>query len=237
MFLSDLSIKRPVFATMMMVALVVVGVVAYDRLAVDEYPDVSYPVIVASTIYPGASPEVVEREVSRPIEKALNTIQGIKEITSTSREGQSQVRLQFELGVDVQAMQPEVQAKVSRIRRSLPRDMEDPVIIRFDPNDRAIITIALRSTERPIRELTDLAREVVATRVESVPGVGGVTVVGGAQRQIRIELDPDPFDCDPLPLLVPAVAVTVPFEPPTAFASWWQSQPLQPLTWELVGRG
>ncbi len=191
MFLSDLSIKRPVFATMMMVALVVVGIVGYDRLAVDEYPDISYPVIVASTLYPGASPEVVEREVTRPIEKALNTIQGIRDITSTSREGQSQVRLQFHLGVDVQAMQPEVQAKVSRIRRQLPRDMEDPVIIRFDPNERAIITIGLRSDERPIRELTDLAREVVATRIESVPGVGGVDAVGGAQRQIRVELDPD----------------------------------------------
>jgi HAE1 family hydrophobic/amphiphilic exporter-1 len=191
MFLADISIKRPVFATMMMVALVVLGVVAHDRLAIDEYPDVSYPVIVAMTSYPGASPEVVEREVSRPLEKALNTMQGVKELTSTSREGSSFVRLQFDLGVDVQAMQPEVQAKVSRIRRQLPRDIDDPVIIRFDPNERPIMAVSMRSTERPIRELTDIAREVVATRMESVPGVGGVNVVGGAQRQIRVELNPD----------------------------------------------
>lgn len=191
MFLSDISIRRPVFATMMIVALVVLGVISYQRLAIDEYPDISYPVIVTSTPYPGASPEVVEREVSRPIEKALNTIQGVKEITSTSREGASIVRLQFHLGVDVQAMQPEVQAKVSRIRRQLPRDIDDPVIMRFDPNERPIMSISMRSDARPIRELTDLANEVVSTRIESVPGVGGVNVVGGVERQIRVQLDPD----------------------------------------------
>ncbi|HKS06282.1 MAG TPA: efflux RND transporter permease subunit [Gemmatimonadaceae bacterium] len=191
MFLSDISIKRPVFATMMMVALVVFGVVAHERLAIDEYPDISYPVIVANTNFPGASPEVVEREVTRPIEKALNTIQGIKEINSTSREGSSSVRITFQLNVDVQAMQPEVQAKVSRIRRSLPRDIDDPVVQRFDPNERPIMSVSMRSDERPIRELTDLAEEVVGTRIESVPGVGGVNVVGGASRQIRVELDPN----------------------------------------------
>jgi HAE1 family hydrophobic/amphiphilic exporter-1 len=191
MFLSDISIRRPVFATMMMVALVVLGVVAHERLAIDEYPDISYPVIVANTNYPGASPEVVEREVTRPLEKALNTIQGVREITSTSREGSSSVRLNFNINVDVQAMQPEVQAKVSRIRRQLPRDIDDPIITRFDPNERPIMSVSMRSEERPLRELTDLANEVVATRIESVSGVGGVNVVGGAQRQIRIELNPD----------------------------------------------
>ena len=93
MFLSDVSIKRPVFATMMMVALVVFGIVALQRLAVDEYPDITYPVVMAQTSYPGASPEVMERDVSRPIEEALNTVSGIREITSTSSEGNSNVRL------------------------------------------------------------------------------------------------------------------------------------------------
>lgn len=191
MFLSDVSIRRPVFATMMMVALVVFGVVAHQRLAIDEYPDISYPVISANTNYPGASPEVVERELSRPIERALNTIQGVKEINSTSREGSSSVRLTFHLNVDVQAMQPEVQAKVSRIRRQLPREIDDPVITRFDPNERPIMSIAMRSDERPIRELTDLANEVVGTRIESVQGVGGISVIGGASQQIRVQLDPN----------------------------------------------
>ena len=191
MFLSDISIKRPVFATMMMVALIVVGAVGFVRLSVDEYPDVTYPIIIAQTVYPGASPEVVEREVSKPLEEALNTTEGLKEITSTSTEGASLVRLQFNLGVDVQAMQPEVQGKIGRIRRTLPRDIEEPVIIRFDPNDRPIMSIALQSKARPMREVTDLGREVIKPRIEAIPGVGGVTLVGGATREIRVELDPN----------------------------------------------
>ena len=190
MFLSDISIKRPVFATMMMVALVVVGLVSFFRLSVDEYPDITYPVIIVQTVYPGASPEVVERELSKPLEEALNTTEGLKEITSTSSEGASLVRLQFNLGVDVTKMQPEVQGKVGRIRRALPRDMEEPVIIRFDPNDRPIMSVALQSTTRPMRDLTSLADEVIGTRIEAIPGVGGVQIVGGSAREIRIELNP-----------------------------------------------
>ena len=118
MFLSDVSIKRPVFATMMMVALVVLGIVSFRRLAVDEYPDVTYPVVVVQTTYRGASPQVVERELSRPIEESLNTVQGIKEITSTSMEGSSMVRAEFQLGVDVLSAQQDVQAKVAALRRA-----------------------------------------------------------------------------------------------------------------------
>ncbi len=191
MFLSDVSIRRPVFATMMMVTLVVLGLIGYQRLAVDEYPDITYPVVVAQTSYPGASPGVMEREVSRPIEEALNTVQGIQEITSTSSEGSSLVRVQLQLGVDVMAAQQEVQSKVARIRRQLPEDIEDPVIIRFDPNERPIMSIAVQSADRPMRELTDLADEVISTRLEAIPGVGGVNLVGGTDRQIRVQLDPD----------------------------------------------
>ena len=190
MFLSDISIKRPVFATMMMVALVVLGVVAYGRLAIDEYPDVTYPVIVTQTQYPGASPEVVAREVSKPIEEALNTVQGVREVSSTSMEGASLVRLEFLLGTDVMAAQQDVQAKVSRARRQLPPTIEDPIVVRFDPNDRPIMSVAVQSNERSLRELTDLSDEVVATRFEAIPGVGGVNVVGGSVRQIKVQLDP-----------------------------------------------
>ena len=190
MFLSDVSIKRPVFATMMMVLLLVLGVVSYGRLAIDEYPDVTYPVVIAQTQYPGASPEVVAREVTKPIEEALNTVQGIKEITSTSFEGSSLVRVQLELGTNVMDAQQEVQSKVARIRRQLPPTILDPVIQRFDPNERPIMSIAIQSGDRPLRELTDMADEVISTRIESEPGVGGVNVIGGLQRQIRIQLDP-----------------------------------------------
>jgi HAE1 family hydrophobic/amphiphilic exporter-1 len=190
MFLSDVSIKRPVFATMMMVALVVFGLVGFSRLAVDEYPDVSYPVISVNTNYPGASPEVVEREITRPIEQALNTVEGLLEISSTSSEGSSSVRLNFNLGVDPVRMQPEISTKVGRIRRQLPRDILDPQIMRFDPNDAPIMTVALTSTTRSLREVSDIADQVIRLRVESVPGVGGVNINGAANRQIRVELDP-----------------------------------------------
>ena len=190
MFLSDVSIKRPVFATMMMVALIVLGIVSYRRLAIDEYPDITYPVIIVQTTYQGASPQVMEREVSRPIEEALNTVQGIQEITSTSGEGTSLVRLMFKLNVNVMDAQQEVMSKVAAVRRELPQDILDPIIRRFDPNDRPIIAIAMQSRERPIRELTDLADEVIATRLQSVAGVGEVNIVGGSARQIRVQLDP-----------------------------------------------
>ncbi len=191
MFLSDISIKRPVFATMMMVALLVFGVVSYGRLAIDEYPDITYPVVIVSASYPGTSPEVMERDVSRPIEEALNTVQGIRELTSTSYEGASSVRVMLQLGVSVAEAQQEVISKVARLRRTLPPLMDDPVVTKFDPNDRPILSFAVFSNERPIRDLTDLAEQTIAPRIESIPGVGGVNVIGGRPRQIRVQLQPE----------------------------------------------
>ena len=191
MLLTEISIKRPVFTTMMMVALVVFGIVSFKRLAVDEYPDITYPVVIVQTAYPGASPEVMERDVSRPIEEALNTVMGIREITSTSQEGQSSVRVMLQLSMDPVEAQQEVIAKIARIRRQLPPDVDDPIIIRFDPNDRPIMSVAMQSSERPLRDLTDLAEQTIKPRFESVPGVGGVNVNGGTTRQIRVQLHAD----------------------------------------------
>src|SRR5215211_3250000 len=190
MFLSDISIRRPVFATMMMVTLVVLGIVAYQRLSLDEYPDVTYHVIIVQTSYPGTSPEVMERQISRPIEQAVNTVQGIYEVSSTSLEGISIVRLQFNLGADVKGAQQDVQAKVSGIRRQLPPDVDEPIVRHFDPNDSPIISIAAQSTERPLREITDMADETIVTRLQAVPGVGAVNRTGGSERVIRVQLDP-----------------------------------------------
>jgi HAE1 family hydrophobic/amphiphilic exporter-1 len=191
MVLSDVSIKRPVFATMMMVALVVLGIVSFNRLAIDEYPDITYPIVVVQSSYPGASPEVMERDVSRPIEEALNTVQGLKELTSSSLNGSSLVRAQFNLDVDVMAAQQDVQAKVARIRRALPPEMEEPIILRFDPNERPIMSIAMQSSERPMRELTSIAEQVISPRLQAVTGVGGINLAGTEVRQIRVELNPD----------------------------------------------
>jgi len=191
MFLSDVSIKRPVFATMLMVALLVFGLVSYTRLAIDEYPDITYPVVSVNTSFPGASPEVMERDISRPIEEALNTVQGIREVTSTSQEGNSSVRVMMQLNRNVMEAQQDVISKVARIRRQLPPDVQDPVIVRFDPNDRPIMSISIQSADRSIRDLTDLADQVIANRLESIPGVGGINVNGGTPREIRVLLNPE----------------------------------------------
>lgn len=191
MFISDVSIKHPVFATMLMVALVVLGIVSYQRLAIDEYPDITYPVVIVQTSYPGSSPEVMERDVSRPIEEALNTVQGIYELTSTSLDGISIVRVQLNLGTDVLAAQQDVQAKIARIRRALPPAIDEPVVAHFDPNDSPIMSIAVQSPTRSIRELTDLASEAITQRLEAVTGVAAVNLSGGEQRTIRVQLDPD----------------------------------------------
>jgi HAE1 family hydrophobic/amphiphilic exporter-1 len=191
MILSDVSIKRPVFATMLMVLLVVLGLVSYKRLAIDEYPDVTYPTVSVSTSYPGASPEVMMRQVSKPMEEALNTVQGIKEINSTSAEGSSNVRVSFNLGVKIPEALQDVSAKVARIRRQLPPGIDDPIVRQFDPNDAPIMSVALQSNERSIRDLTDLANEIVGIRLEAIPGVGGINVNGGNARQIQVQLDPD----------------------------------------------
>lgn len=175
---------------MMMVALLVLGLTSYQRLAIDEYPDVTYPVVIVSSNYPGASPEVMERDVSRPIEEALNTVQGIRELVSTSYEGASSVRVSLQLGVKPAEAMQEAIAKVSRLRRSLPPLMDDPVITRFDPNDRPILSFAVYSGERSIRDLTDLAEQTISPRIESIPGVGGVNIIGGRPRQIRVLLNP-----------------------------------------------
>jgi HAE1 family hydrophobic/amphiphilic exporter-1 len=133
----------------------------------------------------------MEREVSRPMEEAMNTVQGLYELTSTSIDGSSIVRVQLNLGVDVLAAQQDVQAKVARIRRQLPPNIDEPVVRHFDPNDSPILSIAVQSSTRPIRELTDLATESITQRLEAVPGVAAVNLSGGEQRTIRIQLDPD----------------------------------------------
>ena len=177
MFLSDISIKRPVFATMMMVALVVLGIVSYTRLAIDEYPDVTYPVVVVQSSYPGASPEVMEREVSRPIEEALNTIQGLKEVTSTSFEGSSLVRVQLNLGVNVMDAQQDVQAK-----RANPRQTTATTVT--VPATTTVFSIKLFGS--PTESPADMAKrlvDLVTTKqvpIGNAPVVSAVITVAGS---------------------------------------------------------
>src|SRR5574342_599991 len=190
MFLSDLSIKRPVLATMMIVALVVLGLFSYRRLSIDLFPDVEFPFLVIQTSYPGASPESVEREVTKPIEEAVNPVEGVKQVQSTSTEGFSTIFVQFELGTNVMDAQADGRAKSDAIRLDLPRDIDPPVISRADPAQQPIMSVAVRGQTWPLRELTKLVEEVVSRRIENIPGVGNVAIVGGLKREIHVLLQP-----------------------------------------------
>ena len=145
MILSDLSVKQPVFATMMMVALVVLGIFSYRELSIDLFPNVDFPVVTVQTLYPGVAPETVETEVTKRIEEAINPIEGVKHISSTTTEGISIVVAEFELGTDIHTAAQDVRSKVSALRRDFPAGVEEPVIERLDPADMPIISLSVAS--------------------------------------------------------------------------------------------
>jgi len=190
MWFTRVSIAHPVFATMVMLAFVVVGLFSYQRLAVDQFPDINFPVVLVQVEFGGAAPEVIEGEITRKLEEAVNTISGIKEITSRSYEGLSLVIIRFDLSVDpVQAAQ-EVREKIALVKPLLRTGVKEPLITRFDPDENPVVSLALTSQTLAARELTSLADLTVKRRLQNVRGVGRVTVVGGVRREIAIALDP-----------------------------------------------
>jgi HAE1 family hydrophobic/amphiphilic exporter-1 len=191
MFLSDLSIRKPVLATMMIVALVTLGVFSYRRLAVDLWPKVDFPFVSITTTYTGASPEAVEREVTKKIEQSVNSVEGVKRIFSYSNEGFSQVFIEFQLNTKIMDATADVRSKMDGIRQDLPKDIDPPVIARFDPAAEPIMSFAVEGKGWELRDLTRLAEEDISRRIQNVPGVGSVTVIGGVRREIRVLLLPD----------------------------------------------
>ena len=190
MFLSNLSIKRPIFATVMMLALVTLGVFSYRRLAIDMFPDVEIPVVSVVTKFPGSSPETVEREVSKRIEEAVNSISGVKHVMSTSRESVSSVVLMFHLEVKVNDAAQEVRAKVGAIRGAMPQGIEEPIIQKLDFATFPIASLAVRSERLSARDLTTLVEKKVKRRFENISGVGKVDLVGPSKREVNVNIDP-----------------------------------------------
>ncbi len=194
MILSDVSIKRPIFAAVLMLSLVTLGLFSYKRLGVEMFPNVEFPIISIVTTYTGASPETVEREVSKRIEDAVNQLAGVKHVFSTSREGVSTVMVQFQLEEKVNDCAQEVRAKVGSIRGILPQGIDEPIIQKMDFNAAPVAGLAVRSDTMSPRELTTLVEKRIKKRFESVAGVGKVEMVGGRKREIRVELDPVRLD-------------------------------------------
>jgi len=186
--LAAVSIRRPVFTVMMIMALVVLGYTSFYQMNIDLMPEVDFPFVIVSTIYPGAGAEAVETEVTKKIEDAINPIEGVKHITSSSQEGYSLVFAEFVLEKDGQVAAQEVREKISAIRGELPNDIEEPVIARYDPQSEPIISITV-SGRRPLREITAITKDEIKKRLESIPGVGSVTLVGGYEREINVFLD------------------------------------------------
>ncbi len=191
MWFTRVSINNPVFATMIMAALCVLGLFSYSQLRVERLPDISPPLVFVSVAYPGASPESIETDLTRPIELGLNGIAGVKMIRSNSLEGRSETVVEFSLDADMGRAVQDVRDKVSALQPSFPRDAKAPYISRFDgDNAQPTVNLALIAPERSSRELSLLADQDVRKRLERVAGVARVDVSGMTVRQVRIDLDP-----------------------------------------------
>ncbi|HOC17142.1 MAG TPA: efflux RND transporter permease subunit [Vicinamibacterales bacterium] len=190
MFLSNLSISRPVVATVMMLTLVTLGLFSWRRLPTDMMPEVEIPVLSVVAELPGASPETVEREVSKKIEEALNPMSGVKHVNSISRESLAMIIVEFDLEVEVDSASQEARAKINAIRRDLPANMGDPVIQKFDFQAMPVISVAVRSKTLSARELTTLADRRVKRRLEGVSGVARAKLIGDSTREVAVDLDP-----------------------------------------------
>lgn len=192
MWFTRVSIANPVMAVMVMLAFVVLGLFSYQRLAVDQFPNVDFPTVVVVMDYPGAAPEIVESEVTKKVEEAVNTIAGINSLFSRSYEGSSVVIVEFNLDVDGRKAAEDVREKVALIRPLLRDEVKEPRISRFDPASTPIFNVAIRSTDgsKTPQELTTWASQVLQKRLENVRGVGSVSLVGGIQRQVNVYVKP-----------------------------------------------
>ena len=194
MFFTRISINNPVLATMMMAALMVLGLFSLNRLRVDQFPDIEFPVVVVTTEYPGATPESVESDITRPVEEAVNTVSGIKSLYSRSYEGQSVVIVEFDLTVEPSRAAQDVREKIAIVKVGFRKEVKEPRISRFDPADRPIISFAVSSETRSARDVTTLSDQLIKKRIENVRGVGSVAIVGGIKREVQVQLRPQEME-------------------------------------------
>ncbi|HNC85819.1 MAG TPA: efflux RND transporter permease subunit [Agitococcus sp.] len=191
MWLTRLSIHNPVLATMMMLALMVLGIFSWQKLSVEEFPDIEYPYVMIVTDYPAASPEAVELEITRKLEDSINTIAGVRRIISTSYEGRSRIAVEFDLGVPITTAVQDVRDKVAAVKVKFRPEIKDPLVERYRPESSPIMSIAFQAQNLSARELTTVVEQQVVRRLQSVTGVGKVEVVGGVRREIAIHLQPE----------------------------------------------
>ncbi|HKZ02799.1 MAG TPA: efflux RND transporter permease subunit, partial [Pyrinomonadaceae bacterium] len=197
--LAEICIRRPVFATMIVLSLVVVGTASFFKLGVDRFPSVDLPTVSVRVTLPGASPQETESLISQQVEEVVNTVDGIDELRSVSGAGTSFVMATFKLDRDLEAAAQDIRDRVNTLGRRLPEDATPPVVQKFDNDSSPVVTISL-SADRSIRELTELADKVVRIQLERVGGVGEVRVVGGLERAINVWIDAERLAAYQLPI-------------------------------------
>ncbi|MCE2900944.1 MAG: efflux RND transporter permease subunit [Gemmatimonas sp.] len=190
MFISDFAIKRPLLTVVAMLALVGFGLVALFQLQTDEFPEVQPPVVLTTVVYPGASPEQVEREVLEPIEEAIQSISGVKSINGEARDGFAQITTQFVFSKDLQEATQDIRDAISSKRQDLPQEIEEPILRKFNPTDAPIITLSLYSSTLTPAQLTILADPGITRELRAIPGVADVAVTGAVKRELTVNLDP-----------------------------------------------
>jgi HAE1 family hydrophobic/amphiphilic exporter-1 len=188
-WLSSISVRRPVFATVIILSLVVVGVVGYRSLGVDKFPKIDFPMVTVTTIYPGAAPTSIETDISDKIESAVNTVSGLETLTSISTEGASLVIAQFDLAKDPDQAIQEIQERINGVLMDLPARAQTPAVKKADPDAAPVVVLAIKANA-PVREITRIADTVVRRQIERIQDVGQVILVGGQKRRIELELDP-----------------------------------------------
>ena len=190
MSLYEICVKRPVFTTMLIMSLVVLGIASYRELGIDLFPKVDLPTVTITTRLEGASPEEIENQITKRVEEVVNTINGIDELRSTTIEGQSQVYATFTLEKDINVAANEVREKVSGIVSQLPSGTDSPIIEKFDPDASPVMAIVV-SGKRSAREVTEIADKRIKRQLETVKDVGSISLVGDRKREIQIFINPD----------------------------------------------
>lgn len=191
MSLSSLSIKRPVLTIVMNLTLILFGVIGYTYLGVREFPSIDPAQISVRTNYTGANADIIESQITEPLEKAINSIDGIRNISSSSNQGSSNIQIEFDLGKDLEAAANDVRDKVSQAIRSLPQDIDaPPVVSKADADSDAIITMTVQSDTKNTLELSDYADNVISQRLQTIPGVSSVQIWGMRKYAMRLWLDP-----------------------------------------------
>src|SRR5258706_4264634 len=191
MNISELSLRRPVLAVVMSIIIVLFGVIGFKFLGVRDYPAIDPPNISVRTSYPGANADIIESQITEPLEKAINGIAGIKNITSSSSNGTSNINVEFDLSVNLEAAANDVRDKVSQAIRSLPPDLEaPPVVSKADASSDAILSMTVQSNTRNQLQITEYANNVLVERLQTIPGVSGIQIWGEKRYAMRIWIDP-----------------------------------------------